>query len=161
VTSKRCFGAKSVLPPRKTSRSRKMSTLSAHDLVTVQPMDGPTDLTFKFKFLSKEESDELDMANPYSICDGKWGGMGGERQWHVFSPSKDVYEWDSKFDTDNLPDGYIGRTSYFWKRVWDHGQQCWRAITPEELEVLPKMEDKLHMPVVFDKFSFPFIKDIT
>lgn len=27
MTSKRCFGAKSVLPPRKTSRSRKMNTL--------------------------------------------------------------------------------------------------------------------------------------
>ena len=137
-----------------------MSILSAHDLVTVQPMDGPTDLLFKFKFLSKEESDELDMANPYSICDGKWGGMGGERRWHTFSQSNNVYEHDSRYDTDNLPDGYTGRTTYFWKRVWDCAQQGWREITPEELEVLPKMEARLWKPIVFDKFSFPLIKGV-
>lgn len=132
--------------------------ITLHELVTVQPMTGPTDLVFQLKLLSKEESDQFDLTNPHRICGGKWGGMGGTQQWFMFKDRGKVYEEDSQYSTDNLPEGYTGRTSYFWKRVWDNDAQCWREITLAELTLLPKREDRLWKPIVFDKFTFPMIK---
>ncbi len=122
-------------------------------------MTGPTDLAFEIKFTTKEEDNQFELVNPYRICDGKWGGMGGTQQWYVFKDTGgNVYEKDSRYSTEDLPEGYNGRTSYFWKRVWDNPKQCWRSITPEELSTLPVLEDKLWKPISFDKFTFPTFK---
>lgn len=65
------------------------------------------------KWSTKESEEEHDNCNPYHVCDGNWGGMGGAILWYRGWDTSDVFEINGGLEDVEIV------------RVWRNKEQKW------------------------------------